>query len=236
MSQLVVPCLWHLLSCFFHLLHFAFQSPDVINQPFYSPYHLRIRFLLIVQEPRPFLCLWHIREDEDRVIARMFSEVRFDTPIGRKSLVLQSVVVNELRLVNQQPREREGVRRARSVLRDDDCARAVIERDDVFIFCRLDNRLGKCLRRSSSDDIVYPPYISPSFPRCQQSRQRIRQSMFESRHHDAPCAARHPLHIAQHERSRYRVCFPCSSARHDDRDIRADELCEALWLVEVHFI
>ena len=67
------------------------------------------------------------------MVKAVVPEVRAYATIGRQSLVLQLVVINELRLVNEQPRERERVGRARTVLTDDDSYRAIIERDYMLI-------------------------------------------------------------------------------------------------------
>ena len=60
--------------------------------------------------------------------------------------------------------------------------------------------------------------------------------MLEGRHHDAPCRARHSLHISQNERSSDGVRFPCTPSSHDDRDVSPDELSEPLRAVEIHFL
>ena len=106
----------------------------------------------------------------------------------------------------------------------------------MFILRRLNNRLGECLRRLSSNDIVDAPDISPSLPRREQSRQRVSEAMLECRYHDAASTARHTLHVPQYKRSRYRVRFPCSSASHDDGYIGTDELCQSLGIIEIDFV
>ena len=106
----------------------------------------------------------------------------------------------------------------------------------MLILRRLDNRLGECLRRLSSNDIVDASDISPSLPSREQSRQRVSETMLECRYHDAASTARHPLHVPQYKRSRYRVRFPSSSASHDDGYIGTDELCQSLRIIEVNFV
>ena len=74
------------------------------------------------------------------MIERVPSEMRLNATIGRERFVFEFLIVDELSLVNEQPRKRERVRRTGAVLRDDDRTRAVVERYDVFIIVRLDDR------------------------------------------------------------------------------------------------
>ena len=106
----------------------------------------------------------------------------------------------------------------------------------MLILRRLDDRLGKRLRRLASYDIVNTPDISPSLPSREQSRQRVSEAMLECRYHDAASTARHTLHVPQYKRSSYRIRFPCSSASHDDGYIGTDELCQSLGIIEIDFV
>ena len=96
----------------------------------------------------------------------MMAEVRANTAVSGKCLILQFVVINELGFVYKQPRECQRVRRTRTVLRDDNCYGSVVERDDVFIVSRLGNRLGKGLRGLATNDVVDTVEIAPALPCC----------------------------------------------------------------------
>ena len=168
------------------------------------------------------------------MVKAMVPEVRAYATICRQSLVLQFVVINELRLVDEQPRERERVGRARAVLADDDSHRAIIERDDMLIVCRFGDRLRKRLRRFSAYHIVNAIDVPPTLPCCEQTRERIRQAMLERRHHDTTSRSRHTLHVTQHKWRGDGVRLASASCSHDDRSLRADVLREQLRFVEVH--
>ena len=60
-----------------------------------------------MQEPRAFLGLRHIGQDEDRVVERVFAEIGLDTAVGGECLVFEAFVVDELGFVYQEPREGE---------------------------------------------------------------------------------------------------------------------------------
>ena len=137
--------------------------------------------------------------------------MRLDATVGRERFVFEFLIVDEFSLVNEQPRERERVGRTWTVLRDDDRTRAVVERYDVFIIVRLDDRTSKRLGRTATDNVVHAVDIAPAFPRREQPRQRVGQTVFERRHHDAACRAWHTLHIAQSKRSGDAVRFACAS-------------------------
>ena len=92
------------------------------------------------------------------------SEVRADATVGWQRLVLEFVVVNELRLVDKEPREREGVGRAGAVLGDDDGNGAVVERDDVLVVSRFGDGFGERLGRFSADNIVNTVDLTPPLP------------------------------------------------------------------------
>ena len=168
------------------------------------------------------------------MVKTVVPEVRAYATICRQSLVLQFVVINELRLVNEQPRERERVGRARAVLTDDDSHRAIIERDNMLIVSRFGDRLRKRLRRFSAYHIMHAIDIPPTLPCCKQSGERVGQAMLERRHHDTTSGSRHTLHVAQHERRGDGVRLASASSSHDDRSLRADVLRKELRFVEVH--
>lgn len=168
------------------------------------------------------------------MVKAVVPEVRANATIGRQSLVLQFVVINELRLVNEQPRQRERVGRTRTILTDDDSHRAIIERDDMLIVSRFGDWLRKRLRRFSANHIVNAIDVPPTFPCCEQTRERVRQAMLERRHDDATSGARHTLHVAQHERRGDGVRLASASSSHDDRSLRTNILREQLRFVEVH--
>ena len=158
------------------------------------------------------------------MVKAVVPEVRANATIGRQSLVLQFVVINELRLVNEQPQQRERVGRARTILTDDDSHRAIIERDDMLIVSRFGDRLRKRLRWFSAYHIMHAIDITPTLPCCKQSRERIRQAVLERRHDDTTSGSRHTLHITQHERRGDGVRLARASSSHDDRSLRTDVL------------
>ena len=168
------------------------------------------------------------------MVKAVVPEVRAYATICRQSLVLQLVVINELRLVNEQPRERERVGRARAVLTDDDSHRAIIERDYMLIVSRFGDRLRKRLRRFSAYHIMHAIDISPTLPRSKQSGECVRQAMLERRHHDTTSRSRHTLHVTQHERRGDGIRLASASSSHDDRSLRTDVLRQELRFVEVH--
>ena len=152
----------------------------------------------------------HIGEHHHGVIERMMAEVRANAAVGGKCLVLQFVVINELGLVNQEPRQGQRVRRARAVLRDDDRYGAVVEGDDVLIVSRFGNRLAERLWWLTAyhivDAVQVAPallvdavQVAPALPCSQQSRDGICQAMLECGNHDTTSRARHSLHITQNE-------------------------------------
>lgn len=62
----------------------------------------------------------------------------------------------------------------------------------------------------------------------------VRQSVLEGRHDDAACRAGHTLHIAQNKRSSDAVRLAGASPRDDNGGVRANQLREALGLVEIN--
>ena len=106
----------------------------------------------------------------------------------------------------------------------------------MLILRRLDDRLGKRLRRLSSYDIVNTSDKSPSLPSRKQPGQRVSQTMLECRYHDAPSTARHTLHIPQNKGSGNRVRLTSTAASDNHRDIGSDELSEPLRLVKIDLV
>ena len=128
------------------------------------------------------------------------SEVGLYAAVRRKRFVFEALVVNELCLVNQEPRQRERVGASWSVFRNDDGARAVVERDDVIVLGWLDDGLAEGFGRSPSNHIMHAIDEAPPLPCRQQARNGVCQSVLVCRYDNAARAAFHPLHIAQDER------------------------------------
>ena len=99
------------------------------------------------------------------MVERVMAEERAYAAVCRQRLVLQFVVVDELCLVDEEPGERERVAGARAVLRDDDGAGAVVERDDVLIVRWLGDGFLERLRRFAPNDIVDAIDVAPPLPR-----------------------------------------------------------------------
>ena len=135
------------------------------------------------------------------MVARVLAEVRLDAAVCRERFIFQLLVVDELGFIHQKPRQGQRVRAARSVLGDDNGARAIMERYDMLIIVRLDNGSGKRLRGLSADNVVEAVEIAPTLPSGEQPRQGVGQAVFEGGHHNPPSRAGHTLHIAQHKRS-----------------------------------
>jgi hypothetical protein len=75
---------------------------------------------------------------------------------------------------------------------------------------------------------------SPTFPSSEQPRDGVCQTVFESRHTDAACTARHTLHIAEHERRGDGVRLTGTTAGNDNGGVGADELRQSLRLIEIY--
>ena len=60
--------------------------------------------------------------------------------------------------------------------------------------------------------------------------------MLEGRYHDTACRTWHTLHVPKHEGGSYGIGLASTTTGNDDRDVCADELCEALWFVEIYFL
>ena len=222
------------LALLFELGNALLRLPNLVDCALDGVNQFRVHFILIVQEPRTLGSLRHIREHHHAMVKAVVPEVRAYATIGRQSLVLQLVVINELRLVNEKPRERERVGRAWAVLTDDDRHRAIIERDDMLIVSRFGDWLREGLWRFPAYHIMHAIDIPPTLPRCKQPRERVRQAMLERRHDDTTSGARHTLHVTQHERRGDGVRLAGASSGHDDSSLCADVLRQELRFVEVH--
>ena len=84
-----------------------FDTPNLADRGFDGGDEFPIHLVLVVQEPRAFLGLRHIGQDEDRVVERVFAEIGLDTAVGGECLVFETLVVDELGFVYQEPREGE---------------------------------------------------------------------------------------------------------------------------------
>ena len=116
---------------------------------------------------------------------------------------------------------------------DDDGNGAVVERDDVLVVSRFGDGFGERLGRFSADNIVNTIDITPPLPCGEQARERIGESVLESRHDDAARGAGHTLHVAEHEGRGDGVRLAGATASHDDGGLGGDVLREELGLVEV---
>ena len=188
-------------ACSMHLADPLLRVPDFPKRALDGLYQFQVHFLAVVEEPRAFLRLGHVAQDHHSVVEAVLAKVALDAAVGRKHFILQLVVVNEFRLIHQHPRERQRVRRSRSVLAQDYDHASVVEADDMLIVFRVDDWRGKGLRRSFAHDIMDPLDESPPLPCRQQSRNGVCQTVPEGRHHDAARAARHALHVPQPKRS-----------------------------------
>lgn len=79
------------------------DAPNLVDGGFDCLNQLDIHLLAVMQEPRPFLCLRHVAEYHYRMVERAAAEERPDAAVGRERLVLEPVIVNELRFVDEQP-------------------------------------------------------------------------------------------------------------------------------------
>ena len=126
-------------------------------------------------------------------------QVGLDAAIGRQRLLFESLVIDELGLVDQEPRKGQRVAAARAILRNDDGAGAVVEGNDMLILRRLDDWLAEGFRRPTPNDVVDAIHEAPSFPCRQQARNCVGQAMLVGGHNNTASAARHALHVAQHK-------------------------------------
>ena len=189
---------------------------------------------LIGQFVSVLFCLWHIRQYHYRMVVGMPSEIAFDAAIRRQCLFFQLLVVDKLSLVDEQPREGERVGRSRAVLRYENGNRAIVESYYMLVIGRLRYRFGKRFGRLYADYVMHPLFVSPTFPRGEQSRNGIGQSVLESRYYNPSCAARHPLHVPQHERAGNGVRLSSAPSGDYDGGMRPYQLCEPLRTVKVN--
>ena len=105
----------HRLVCGFERGDALLGLPNLVDCALDGVDELGVHLLLVVQEPRALGGLRHIGEDHHGVVERVMPEVRANAAVGRERLVFEFVVVDELRLVDEQPRERERVGRAGAV-------------------------------------------------------------------------------------------------------------------------
>ena len=91
------------LALLFELCDALLRLPNLVDCALDGVNQFRVHLLLVVQEPRAFGGLWHIRKHHHGVVKAVVPEVRAYATICRQSLVLQLVVINELRLVDEQP-------------------------------------------------------------------------------------------------------------------------------------
>ena len=145
------------------LTHLLLEAPNLVNGGFDSLDKFFIHLLLVVEKPRTCLCLRHITQDHHRVIEGVLAKVGLDATIGRECFIFELLVINELGFVDKQPRERKGVRRAGTVLRDNDRTRAVVEGQYMFVLGWFNDCRAKGLGRLASDNVVYAVFIAPPF-------------------------------------------------------------------------
>ena len=92
----------------------------------------------------------------------------------------------------------------------------------MLIVRRLDDRLSERLGWATTDDIMNAIDKSPTLPSSKETWERVRQTMFESRHDNAPCRAGHSLHITKHERRRNGVSLTSTTTGDDHGSVRPD--------------
>jgi len=212
------------------------QVPYLIDGALDRLDEVNVHLVLIVQEPGAFLGLRHIGQDHHGVVEGVVAEVGLDAAVGRQRLVLEALVIDELGLIDQEPRKGQRVAAARAVLGYDDGAGAVVEGNDVLVFGRLDDGLAEGFGRSPTDDVVHALDVAPPLPRRQQAGDGVGQAVPVGGNDDAACAAGHALHVAQREGRGDRIGLAGSSPRHDDGGIGADQLGEPLGRVKVDFL
>ena len=83
---------------------------------------------------------------------------------------------------------------------------------------------------------MHPLDEAPAFPRGEQARDCVSQSVLESRHYDAACRAGHTLHIAQHKWCGDAVGLAGASPCDYNGCVRTDKLRKSLGLVKVNFL
>lgn len=98
---------------------------------------------------------------------------------------------------------------------------------------RFGDGLLERLRGTTANHVMYSVDVAPSLPCSQKAWDGVGEAMLEGRYYDATCGALHALHVTEDKRCGNRIGLARSTARHDDRDIGTDELCEALRGIEV---
>ena len=159
--------------CRFQISNALFGLPNLIDSTFDGINQLRVHLLLIVQKPRTLRSLGHITQNHHRMVERVMPEVRANTTIGRQRFIFEFIIINKLRFINEEPRKRQRVRRARAVLANDNGDRAIIESHHMLIIRRFRNRLRKRPRRFASHHIMHTFDVSPPFPSSKQAGKRV---------------------------------------------------------------
>ena len=163
----------------------------------------------------------------------MHPEMCLDSAIGWKSLLFQAIIVNEFRLVYQQPRKSKGVRKTGAVLTDNNGTTAIVKSDDVLIRRRLNNRSAKTSGRLLADDIVDIFHISPSFQSGKQSGDGVGQAVFVGRNDNATSGASHALHITKEKGSGDAVGLASTATGYNHADVGSNELSQTLRVIEI---
>ena len=106
----------------------------------------------------------------------------------------------------------------------------------MLILCGLDDGLAEGFWRSPTDDVVQAIDVPPAFPSGQQARDGVGQTVLVRGHDDASRAARHALHVAQHEGRGYAVGLSRATSSNNNGGMSTDELSEPLRVVKVDFL
>ena len=154
--------------------------------------------------------------------------------IGREGLVFELFEVDELRLVDVEVVEREGVGGTLAVLRDDGTDGAVIERDGVLPVAGRYDRVGpsQFFGRLDPDEIMLAPVEAPSLPVLKHRRYGVGEASLGVGGYEAAVAARHALHVAQVEGGVENALADASTA-HDHVVAGGDEVDLHLGWVEI---
>ena len=123
------------------ILHALLHLPLVINQALDDLDQLLIHQLLILQEPGAFFGDRHIACNGDAMVQRTLIEEHLITSVRLERLVLQLLIVHELRFINQDMIERHTIRCALTILSDDLTDRAVIEAYDILPILWREDRI-----------------------------------------------------------------------------------------------
>ena len=111
MAQVFAQVLWRLLACGAVLFDALLDAPNLANGCLNGGNEFLIHFVLVMQKPRAFLGLRHIRQNEDGMIEGVLAKVRLYATIGRERFIFQTLIVDELGFIDEEPRERERVGR-----------------------------------------------------------------------------------------------------------------------------